>query len=366
MQFGFDPPQQFHGRRRVGSIRAARLRDMITEILDALLGQRVGAHPGFLTLARQQLIGLQNLEKFQEAAGRLAASVEKVERRVVGGGFLPHRKLQKRTLTDPLRTEQRGAAAPDHGCASGGHHRDDALDAGVAHRFLGAQHMTAGDMAGLVRDDPEQLVRVFRPQDQAAVDKDRLSAGDKRVELAVLNKIDADIVGLEPGGPPDRARDDLDVVLDLGIAQQQLRRMRRARREAQRRNQRRGQNQTMQPIRQPRCCHLPPVGRASYCTSRVHQPRRGLAGFSVTVSTSSFGLAGSEDGGASLAWPSAELAGAAVASSSTRSVSLTKGTPSSDSAVGAAGASLSSSRSRAAVCIGAIPSPANGARLAAS
>src|SRR4029077_4219629 len=113
---------------------------------------------------------------------------------------------------------------------------------------------------------------------------------------------------------------------------------------AQRGNQRCDQNQTMQPISQPRCCHLSPVGRVSYgCTSRCHQPRRGLAGFSVTVSTSSLGPAGSADGGGSLAGPSAEFAGAAVASSSTRSVSLTNGPRSSDSAVGAGGAAVASS-----------------------
>jgi len=39
--------------------------------------------------------------------------------------------------------------------------------------------VTAGDVAGLVRDDPEQLVRVLGPQDQPGVEEDRLSAGDE-------------------------------------------------------------------------------------------------------------------------------------------------------------------------------------------
>src|SRR5947209_13126017 len=99
---------------------------MVPEILDALLGQRVGAYPGFLALARQQLVGLQDLEELQQAPRRLAAAVEKIERRMVGGGFLPHRELQKRALADALRAEQRGAAAPDHGCARAGNQRDDA------------------------------------------------------------------------------------------------------------------------------------------------------------------------------------------------------------------------------------------------
>ncbi len=246
---------------------------MIADILDTLLGQRMGADPGFLALACQEFAGLQDLEKFQEAAGRLAAAVEKVERRVVGGGFLRHRELQKRALADPLRPKQRGAAAPEYGCAGGGHHRDDALDAGVAHRLLGTQHMPAGDMAGFMCDDPEQLVRIFRLQDQPAIQKDRLPAGDERIELIVLDEIDPDIVGLEPGGPPDRARHRLDAVLDLGVAQQHFRRLRHARPEAQRNDEGRDQSQTMPTMAQPRCCHLPrpdarPITEPAAATSR--------------------------------------------------------------------------------------------------
>jgi hypothetical protein len=94
--------------------------------------------------------------------------------------------------------------------------------------------MRAGDMAGLMRDDADQLVGHLGAQDQATVDEDRLAAGDERVELTVVDQVNPDIAGIEPGGPPNRAGHRLDVVLDLGVAQQ-------PRRSAGNRGQRRAQ-----------------------------------------------------------------------------------------------------------------------------
>src|ERR1051325_1802090 len=131
---------------------------MVADVLHALLRQRMSAHPAFLALARQQLVALQDFEEFQQPAGRLTAAVEKVESSMIGGGFLRDRELQKRALADSRRAEQRRAAAPENRGAGGGDHRNDALDARVAHRLLGAQHMPTGDMTGLVRDDAAPLV----------------------------------------------------------------------------------------------------------------------------------------------------------------------------------------------------------------
>jgi len=152
---------------------------MVAHVLDALLGQRMGAHPSLLAVARQQLVALQDLEELQQTAGRLAAAVEKVQRRVVGGGFLGDRELQKGALADAGGAKHRRAVAPNYRGGGGGNHRDDGFDAGVAHRLLGAQYMPAGDMAGLMRDDPDQLIRHLGPQDQTGVDEDRLAAGDE-------------------------------------------------------------------------------------------------------------------------------------------------------------------------------------------
>src|SRR5947207_6447679 len=104
---------------------------MVADVLHTLLRQWMGAHPAFLALARQKLVALQDLEKFEEPAGRLTAAVEKIERGMIGGGLLRARVLQKRTLPDPRRAAEWCAAAPAAGHPSSGAHRDAALDAGL-------------------------------------------------------------------------------------------------------------------------------------------------------------------------------------------------------------------------------------------
>src|SRR5437773_3009938 len=96
---------------------------MVADVLHTLLRQWMGAHPAFLALAGQKLVALQDLEKFEEPAGRLTAAVEKIERGMIGRSLLRDRELQKRTLPDPSRAEERCAAAPEHGGPSSGDHR---------------------------------------------------------------------------------------------------------------------------------------------------------------------------------------------------------------------------------------------------
>ena len=262
MQFRLDAAQQFDRAGRIGRVRAAGLLDMVAHVLDALLGQRMGTHPGLLPVARQQLVALQDLEELQQAASRLAAAVEKVQRRMVGGGLLRDRELQKRALAYAGGAEHRRAAAPDHRGGGGGGHRDDGLDAGVAQRLLGAQHMSAGDMAALVRDDTDQLVGHLGPQNQAGVDEDRLAAGDERIELIVVDQVNPDIAGIEPGRAPNRARHRPNIVLDLGVAQQPRRPgSHRRQRRAQRGDQRRDQHEAMQRKHARRFCHVSPAIR---------------------------------------------------------------------------------------------------------
>ena len=107
------------------------------------------------------------------------------------------------------------------------HHRDDALDAGVAHRLLGAGQMAAGDMAGLVRQHAEQLVRGFGAHDQAGIDEFVLPAGDEGIELLVLDQIDVQRARLEPRRLPDRRHHRPDIGLDLGVPDEASRRQRR-------------------------------------------------------------------------------------------------------------------------------------------
>ena len=78
--------------------------------------------------------------------------------------------------------------------------------------------MPADDMPGLVRQHPDQLIRRLRLFDQAGIEEDRLSAGDKRVQLVVGSEVDFHIGGIETGGAPDRGSERADIVFDLGVA----------------------------------------------------------------------------------------------------------------------------------------------------
>jgi hypothetical protein len=127
--------------------------------------------------------------------------------------------MKERIPTPWAAIIRRRRVAPSNARGKRGDHRHDRLDAGVLHRFERAQHMAAGDMPGLVRDDADQHVRGLGPLDQAGVDEHRLPAGDKGIELLVVDEIDADLARVEPGDPPDRRRHRADVVFDLGVAQ---------------------------------------------------------------------------------------------------------------------------------------------------
>jgi hypothetical protein len=78
--------------------------------------------------------------------------------------------------------------------------------------------MTAGNVAGFVREHTDQLVRCFRPHDQPRVDELVLTARNKGIELFVPDEIDVERGWLEPGRLPDRRYHSPDVGLDLGVA----------------------------------------------------------------------------------------------------------------------------------------------------
>ena len=58
---------------------------------------------------------------------------------------------------------------------------------------------------------------VSRAHDQAGIDEFVLPAGDKGVELLVLDQIDVERARLEPGRLPDRRHHRPDIGLDLGV-----------------------------------------------------------------------------------------------------------------------------------------------------
>jgi len=82
--------------------------------------------------------------------------------------------------------------------------------------------VTAGNVAGLVREHPDQLVRGLGAHDQAGVDEFILPAGNEGIHLLVFDQIDVQCARLEPGHLPDRGHHCSDIGLDLGVADKVL------------------------------------------------------------------------------------------------------------------------------------------------
>ena len=199
--------------------------DVIADVIDALRGQRMRPQVRVLANAREHLLPLKNLEELQEPARRLPAGVEKSHGRVIGRGLLRHRILHEGALGDAFRGQHgRAAAAAPAGDAGSGaeHHRDDSFDAGVPCRLLKARQVPPGNMAGLMREHPDQLVRSLGAHDEAAVDEFVLAAGDEGIYLLVLDQIDVQRARLEPRRLPDRGYHRANVGFDLGIADNAL------------------------------------------------------------------------------------------------------------------------------------------------
>ena len=167
--------------------------DVVADVVDALRGQGMGAQIRILTDPGEHLLTLKDLEELKEPARRLAACIQKGHGRVIGGSLLRYRILHEGAFRDTLGAEQGPAApaAPARDRGSGGeHHRDDSFDAGVPRRLLKAGQVPSGNMAGLMREHPDQLVRSFGAHDQSAVDEFVLAAGDEGIDLFVFDEID--------------------------------------------------------------------------------------------------------------------------------------------------------------------------------
>src|SRR5215469_7489784 len=135
-----------------------------------------------LTDPCEDLLALKDLKELKEPTRRLAARIQKSHGRMVCGGFLRYRILHEGAFRDTLGTEQGPAApaAPAGDRGSGGeHHRDNSFDAGVPRRLLKAGQVPPGNMAGLMREHSDQLVRSFGPHDQPTVYEFVLAARDE-------------------------------------------------------------------------------------------------------------------------------------------------------------------------------------------
>ncbi len=126
--------------------------------------------------------------------------VEEAQARLVGVRLLRHREGKVRPQPHLLAAQHRGAGGArvvrGDGGAGAQHHRDDRLDGGVLHRLFRADQVAARDVAGLVRDDADQLVRRLAAHDRAGVDEYVLTACDEGIQRGIVDDIDVHGRGL--------------------------------------------------------------------------------------------------------------------------------------------------------------------------
>ena len=177
----------------------------------------------------QALIG-EALEGVVHALRRLAGGAEELHAGAVGVLLLLPLIGQQRAADDLARARQRGgpgigqaavaSATGADGERAGTENRgDDHL--GLGRRELLAQlgEVAAGEMAGLVGEHADQLVRIFRLHDRAVIDEDAAAVRDERVEGCVVDDDHLDVLLLKASGTQDRPRIFTEQHLGLGVAQ---------------------------------------------------------------------------------------------------------------------------------------------------
>ena len=90
----------------------------------------------------------------------------------------------------------------------------------VLELLLRARQVAARDVAGLVRDDADQLVGRLGLGQQSGVDEDLHAAGDEGVDALVVDDVDLHRGGIEAGSGEDRIGIGAQGRLDLRIADQ--------------------------------------------------------------------------------------------------------------------------------------------------
>ena len=80
--------------------------------------------------------------------------------------------------------------------------------------------MTAGEVAGLVREHADDLVRRLRLQDRAGIDEDAAAVSDEGVEADIVDDHHLDVLLLEACGAQDRAGVVAQQLLGLGVTDQ--------------------------------------------------------------------------------------------------------------------------------------------------
>ena len=136
----------------------------------------------------------------------------------------------------PLRAGRDRAADAEH-------HGDDRCRLRLRKLLAQARQMSAGDVAGFVREHADDLVRHLRVDQRAGVDEDAPAVHHEGVERAVVDDGDLDVLLGEAGGAQDRLGVVAQQLLDLGVAddrqsRRQALRARRRRRDGDGRRQR--------------------------------------------------------------------------------------------------------------------------------
>ena len=80
------------------------------------------------------------------------------------------------------------------------------------------RQVSAGDVTGLVREHPDDLVGSIRVQQRAGIDEYAAPVRNESIERAVIDNDDLDILPSEPGDPQDRLGILFEQLLDFRVA----------------------------------------------------------------------------------------------------------------------------------------------------
>ena len=80
------------------------------------------------------------------------------------------------------------------------------------------RQVSAGDVPGLVREHPDDLVGSIRVQQRAGIDEYAATVRNESIERAVIDNDDLDILPREPGDPQDRLGIFFEQLLDFRVA----------------------------------------------------------------------------------------------------------------------------------------------------
>ena len=168
------------------------------------------------------------LEGVGHAFRRLPGGCQKAHARAVGLILLGAYIGEQRILDRGLRSADRRGAGLAHArvfAARGGDQRahsqqqsNDRLGGGGGELLAQPHQMPASDMAGLVGEHADDLVRGLGLHQRAGIDEDAAPVGDKGIEGAVVDDDDLDILLGQASGLQDRLHVFAQQLLDFGIA----------------------------------------------------------------------------------------------------------------------------------------------------